>query len=124
MTLAELAEGTGIPARTVRYYIARGLLPGPDKAGRGAEYNEQHLERLQQIVRLQAEGHPLAEIARLLDSGPGSQPPTPTAWWCYPVADDVQVWMREGTPPWRTRQIREAILGLTRILEKRVDHDN
>ena len=30
-TLAELSEESGIPARTIRFYIARGLLDGPVK---------------------------------------------------------------------------------------------
>jgi DNA-binding transcriptional MerR regulator len=49
MTLAELADASGIPPRTVRFYIARGLLEGPEVAGRGATYGPGHLERLQKI---------------------------------------------------------------------------
>ena len=63
-TLAELAEAAGIPARTIRFYIARGLLDGPLKAGRGAVYTAEHLARLEKIKTLQAEGRMLAEIGR------------------------------------------------------------
>jgi hypothetical protein len=50
-TLAELAEDSGVPARTIRYYIARGVLPRPVVAGRGALYAKKHLERLGRIAR-------------------------------------------------------------------------
>ena len=62
-SLAELAEEVGLSARTVRFYIGRGLLPGPEKAGRGASYGPAHLERVREIQRLQADGLTLAEIA-------------------------------------------------------------
>jgi DNA-binding transcriptional MerR regulator len=50
--LSELAESTGIEARTIRSYIERGLLPGPDARGRGAAYSEEHLSRLHLISSL------------------------------------------------------------------------
>ena len=52
-----------MPARTIRFYIARGLLDGPVKAGRGAVYTADHLARLERIKEMQAEGRMLAEIA-------------------------------------------------------------
>ena len=64
-TLTELADEAGIPARTIRYYIARGLLEGPDVAGRGASYGTAHRDRLLEIRALQSEGRMLADIARV-----------------------------------------------------------
>ena len=58
------AEETGVPARTIRFYIARGLLPGPQHAGHGAIYGEVHGKWLQEIKQLQAKGLTLNEIAR------------------------------------------------------------
>ncbi|HEV3202461.1 MAG TPA: helix-turn-helix domain-containing protein [Bryobacteraceae bacterium] len=111
MTLAELADASGLPARTIRFYIARRVLNGPVKAGRGAVYGPEHLERLQQIQRLQAEGRTIAEIGRTLDGNPPEfhAQTSPAAWWQHVVADDVTVWVRDGLSPWRTRQIRAAI---------------
>jgi DNA-binding transcriptional MerR regulator len=111
MTLAELAEASGLPARTIRFYIARRVLNGPVKAGRGAAYGPDHLARLEQIQGLQAAGRTIAEISRTLD---GNSPElhaqtSPTAWWQHVVADDVTVWVRDGLSPWRTRQVRAAI---------------
>jgi DNA-binding transcriptional MerR regulator len=111
MTLAEIAEASGLPARTVRFYIARGLLHGPVKGGRSAAYTQKHVARLERIKRLQAAGHTLSEIVRIL-SGPSAnelEAVPATAWWQHAVADDVMVWVRAGASPWRTKQLRAAV---------------
>ena len=109
-TLAELSEESGIPARTIRFYIARGLLDGPVKAGRGAVYTAQHLARIEKIKSLQAEGRMLSEIVHLVnqDESPETALP-PVAWWQHVIHDDVMVWVRGDVSPWRMRQIRAAI---------------
>ncbi len=108
-TLAELAETSGIPARTIRFYIARGLLNGPVKAGRGAAYTAEHLARLEEIKRLQAEGRVLTEIAQILNGGPPQAVAQPIAWWQHAIQDDVTVSVRVDVSPWRMKQIRAAI---------------
>ena len=109
-TLAELADATGIPARTIRFYISRGLLAGPAKAGRGAVYTGAHLERLEKIKSLQAQGRHLSEITPLLAGAKHERPSYPsTPWWQHAIADDVVVWTRGDVSPWRQKQIREAI---------------
>ncbi len=109
-TLSELAAETGIPARTIRFYISRGLLDGPSKAGRGAVYTHAHRERLEKIKALQAEGRHLSEIAPLMDCGDGERPSYPSApWWQHTIADDVLVFTRGDISPWRQKQIRDAI---------------
>ena len=119
LTLPELAEATGLPARTIRFYIARGLLDGPVKAGRAAAYTEDHLARLEKIKKLQAQGRMLSEIGRSLAGGttPERYAAAPTAWWRHAIADDVVVLTRSDVSPWRTRQIREAIDELARSLQ-------
>ena len=109
-TLAELAEEANVAPRTIRYYIARGLLDGPVVAGRGATYSAVHLERLAQIRKLQASGMMLAEIVRVLHGPAGPDPlPPPVTWQSYAVAEDVTVQVRAGSSPWRAKQIREAL---------------
>ena len=61
-TLQDLVDLSGVTPRTVRYYIAQGLLPSPDGAGPAARYTEGHLARLRLIRQLQREHLPLAEI--------------------------------------------------------------
>ena len=71
-SLAELARVTGVTPRTVRFYIAQGLLPGANEAGPGASYNADHLARLRLIRELQRQHLPLAEIrTRLAGLRPG-----------------------------------------------------
>lgn len=65
-TLSELAALTGIPARTIRYYIGQGLVPPAATAGRGARYPAVALARLRLIARLRDDHLPLAEIRRRL----------------------------------------------------------
>lgn len=109
-TLAELADATGIPARTIRFYISRGLLEGPLKAGRGALYTGAHQERLEKIKALQAEGRLLSEIAPLMDGEPAARPSYPSEpWWQHAIADDVVVLTRGNVSPWRQKQIRDVI---------------
>jgi len=66
-SLTELADLAGVTPRTVRYYIAQGLLPAVGQSGPGSKYDDDHLARLRVIRRLQAEHLPLAEIRRRLD---------------------------------------------------------
>jgi DNA-binding transcriptional MerR regulator len=62
LTIDELAADAAVPVRTVRFYIAEGLLPGPSGRGRGASYGEEHRLRLRLIRRLVEQRVPLAEI--------------------------------------------------------------
>ena len=63
----ELAAEATLPVDTIRYYQNQGLLPPPRRVGRNAIYGEGHLERLDQIRRLQEEGHTLKVIRRLVN---------------------------------------------------------
>jgi len=109
-SLQELAAEAGLPARTIRFYIARGLALPPAGAGRGAAYSREHLARLQAIKRLQAQGLMLADIARRLGGEAAeTRLPEPDAWWSYPLQGDVVVWVRAGLSPWRTRKVRAVL---------------
>jgi DNA-binding transcriptional MerR regulator len=66
-SLTELADLAGVTPRTVRYYLAQGLLPAVGAAGPGTRYDDRYLARLRLIRRLQGEHLPLAEIRRRLD---------------------------------------------------------
>jgi DNA-binding transcriptional MerR regulator len=110
MTLADIAEASGLPARTIRFYIARGLLNGPVKGGRGAVYTKEHLARLDRIKSLQSDGRTLSEIARMLGGhSQESAVSPPTAWWQHAIGDDIIVWVRAGVAPWRMKQVRTAV---------------
>jgi len=122
LTLAELSSASGIPARTIRFYITRGLLEGPAKAGRGAEYSAAHLAQLERIKALQAEGRMLSEIVHLLATAPVPAPaPPPAAWWQHKIQDEVMIFVRGDLAPWRMKQIRAAIDNMTAQLGTQED---
>ncbi len=68
-SLADLCDLADVTARTVRFYVAEGLLRSPG-SGSGAKYDDGHLWRIRLIKSLQREHLPLAEIrARLAALG-------------------------------------------------------
>lgn len=62
----QLADHSGVPARTIRYYHSLGLLPKPERAGKAVVYGDEHLERLRGIAAMQARGLRLDAIAEVL----------------------------------------------------------
>ncbi len=66
-TIVDLARLTGLNVRTIRYYIAQGLIPASGEFGPGAHYRQGHLDRLRLTRRLQEQHQPLAEIRRRLE---------------------------------------------------------
>jgi DNA-binding transcriptional MerR regulator len=66
LTLGELTAAADVSVRTVRYYIAEGLLPPPEGSGPGSAYTRGHLDRLRLIQRLKEAYLPLKEIRRRL----------------------------------------------------------
>lgn len=77
LTIAEVAEKTGITAHTLRYYERIDLLDVPrDHAGR-RRYTEAELARVVFITRLRLTAMPIREIQsyfRLVADGPGNEP--------------------------------------------------
>lgn len=64
-SLRELAELTGVEPRTIRWYIAEGLLKGPESRGPKAYYTEQHRRRIETVRQLkEVYGLPISEIRR------------------------------------------------------------
>ena len=113
-TLADLANLAGVTPRTIRYYVAQGLLPGVGASGPGAKYDDTHLARLRLIKRLQAEHQPLAEIRRRLETlddaaiaaiavEPAPPPPSDSALdyirRITSPAPGRALYMREAPPP-------------------------
>jgi DNA-binding transcriptional MerR regulator len=89
-SLNDLARLADVTPRTIRYYVAQGLLPSPEAAGPATRYGEGHLARLRLIKRMQREHLPLSDIrgrierlgdedVRLLLDAQGDQgaPPAP-----------------------------------------------
>ncbi|HEU5367072.1 MAG TPA: MerR family transcriptional regulator [Ktedonobacterales bacterium] len=66
LTIEELAERAETSVRTIRFYIAEGLLSGPGARGKAASYSGDHLLRLRLIRRLAEQRVPLAEMRAML----------------------------------------------------------
>jgi len=68
MRIAEVAERTGVPATTLRYYEEIGLLAPAGRSGNGyRQYTDRDLERLAFITRAKQLDFSLEELRELLD---------------------------------------------------------
>ena len=72
LTIDELARQVGMTVRNVRAYQSRGLLPPPEIVGRTGFYGPEHVDRLELVKDLQAQGFSLELIKRTLDRAPGA----------------------------------------------------
>jgi DNA-binding transcriptional MerR regulator len=75
LSIQDLRTWSGVEPRTIRHYIARGLLPKPEGRGPTAYYTQQHLIQLLFVrcIRESAPGLGLDEIARLVATLPPDQ---------------------------------------------------
>jgi DNA-binding transcriptional MerR regulator len=67
LRVEDFAIRAGLSVDTIRFYQKRGLLPPPAREGRIAWYGPEHLERVERIRDLQAQGFSLAMARRVLD---------------------------------------------------------
>ncbi len=67
--MRDLIRESGLPRKTIHYYISEGLLPTPRKSGRNsALYGVEHLERLKQISELREQQFlPIKAIKAIYD---------------------------------------------------------
>ena len=68
--VSELADKSGVTKRTIHYYISKGLLLPPEGSGVNSLYNDEHLERILLIKKLQAEYMPLNKIREYILENP------------------------------------------------------
>lgn len=123
-------------ARSVRFYVANGLLDRPEGTGTAATYNYRHLLQLLAIKIRQREGQSLEKIkeemkdvtgdalerriatslAPALTSGADAtvekEDATTHSWRRAPVADGIELHIREDSPAARDEAViamREAV---------------
>lgn len=68
LSLTQLSERAAVPGRTIRFYIQKGLLPGPEGEKRGAYYTDAHLADLLRVKEWRDAGLSLDAIAGLLQA--------------------------------------------------------
>ncbi|KRE61706.1 MerR family transcriptional regulator [Nostocoides sp. Soil756] len=79
MRISELAEATGVPVHTLKFYLREGvLMPGTATSRTRAEYGPEHVERVRLVRGLVEYGGVSVEgvrsIVRALESPPPSRP--------------------------------------------------
>ncbi len=68
-SITELERLTGVPRRTIHYYVKEGMIPPPEGLGRNARYSEEHRLRLALIQEMKASTHlRLAGIREVIDT--------------------------------------------------------
>lgn len=76
MRIGEIAAEAKVPAKTIRFWEAEGLLPKPVRTSSGyRDYEGSILERLAFIRHAQAAGLRLDEIRQVLDISDAGNPP-------------------------------------------------
>jgi DNA-binding transcriptional MerR regulator len=73
LRIDDLAQLSGIPSGTIRFYQREGLIPPPEREGRVAYYDHGHLARLERVRALQGQGLPLALVRDLLEREEGGE---------------------------------------------------
>ncbi|MBL8090171.1 MAG: heavy metal-responsive transcriptional regulator [Anaerolineales bacterium] len=69
MFIHELAQLTGVSAKTIRYYESIGLLPKPERAENNyRQYSEAIVERLRFIVSARSLGFNLSDVREFLEA--------------------------------------------------------
>ena len=85
MRIGQIAEQTGVPTKTLRYWEAEHLLPEPQRTPSGyRDYQPDILERIRFIRHAQSAGLRLEQIRQVLDISDAGQPP------CQHVGDLVR----------------------------------
>jgi DNA-binding transcriptional MerR regulator len=75
--IGEIATRAGIPARTIRFWEEKDLLPEPDRTPAGyRSYDSDILERLAFIRHAQVAGLTLEQIRQVLDIRSNGEPPS------------------------------------------------
>jgi DNA-binding transcriptional MerR regulator len=76
MKIGEVADRSGVPAKTIRFWEDQHLLPAPARSPAGyRDYESAILERLAFIRHAQAAGLTLEHVRQVLDIRDAGQPP-------------------------------------------------
>ena len=129
LSLEQLAALSGLPRRTVRYYIQLGLVDRPEGEKRGAHYLPRHLEQLLTIQKFTTAGLSLEKVADLLRA-PDLPPPvaaprvgTVEVRSHLTLADGVELVVEAGRAGLTSEQVRQ-LFTQTLALYARVIQEN
>ena len=120
-SIDELSTLAGVTPRTVRYYIAQGLLDRPEGEKRGAHYLRRHLEQLLLTRRWTDAGLSLDRVRELIAGAPedpprrAAPPGSVEVWSRVTVADGLEVHLEPGRAGLSPEQVRALVRGLTAL---------
>lgn len=118
-SLDELSTLVGLTPRTVRYYIAEGLVERPVGEKRGAHYVQRHVDQLLQVRRWSEAGMSLERIRALAAGAPEDPVPqavapgTVAVWSRVTVADGLEVHIEPGRAGLSAEQVRALVRDIT-----------
>lgn len=131
-TMADLESETGIPARTIRYYITEGLLPAAKGRGKGATYSPEHLLRLKAVSALKQSHTPLSEIRERLAGIRQSDlaamlhvetAPPADRWRRIFLHPDIELHVREGSGRERNYALENVVDTIVKQSEILISRD-
>ena len=120
-SIDELSTLAGVTPRTVRYYIAQGLLDRPEGEKRGAHYLRRHLEQLLLTRRWTDAGLSLDRVRELIAGAPedpprrAAPPGSVEVWSRVTVADGLEVHLEPGRAGLSPEQVRALVRGITAL---------
>jgi DNA-binding transcriptional MerR regulator len=118
-TIGQLSELTGFSRRTIRYYVAEGLLDPPAGRGRGGFYFDSHLEVLRRIRFLREKGVRLSAIFEMLRKDAALQvSPERRIWVKYEIEPGVEILVERGLEEQRSKDVAEVVRVARSILSK------
>jgi DNA-binding transcriptional MerR regulator len=118
-SIHDLATLASVPTRTVRFYIAQGLMDRPYGAKRGAWYEDRHLQQLLMIRRWTDAGLSLDRVRELQAGSPEEAPPRPVrpgmveVWSRVTLADGIEIQVEPGRAGMTPEQVRAFIQDVT-----------
>ena len=116
MRIGELAARSGVTAKTIRFWEAKGLLPDPARTRAGyRDYDSDTLERLDFIRHAQTAGLTIAEIRQVLEISDSGQPA------CGHVTDLIHQHLTDVDQ--RINELEETRSLLNRLAERAADQD-
>ena len=120
-SIDELSMLAGVTPRTVRYYIAEGLVDRPTGEKRGAHYVRRHLEQLLLIRRWTDAGLSLERVRELISGAPEDPAPRRAApgsievWSRVTVADGLEIHVEPGRADLTPDQMRSLVRGIAAL---------
>ena len=120
-SIDELSALAGVTPRTVRFYIAEGLMDRPAGEKRGAHYLQRHLEQLLLIRRWTDAGVSLDRVRELIAGAPEDPPRRRTPpgsveiWSRMTLADGLELQLEPGRAGLSPEQVRALVRGVTEL---------